>query len=140
VSLIEWYADHVMVRGRRWALSCPWHAGMLGLGIPSFLLLSAEERAAGWVGHVYTDAYHGGFTEDWRLKAEETKRLLAEHSKQKAVKRIAKLKEDRAGQRWDTRLCKWVTVPVTTGKQKGLLLTQSQSPEGILRMFDPILT
>lgn len=45
----QWFEDHVIDEdGRRYALSCDWSPEGVGLEIPGYLILSAEERRAAW--------------------------------------------------------------------------------------------
>lgn len=82
------------------------------LSIPEFLKVSAEDRKAAWDRHVkehgYTNSYHGGNDEKWRVREAERRAQIAADRKEKNARALARLKAEHEGEHYDRKLKMWV--------------------------------
>lgn len=105
---VQWFDDHVIdTDGRRYALSVPWTEQIVG-DIPACLLLTAEERAAAWANHSFTDSYRGGKIEDWQLRERQRRAQLRAEKKERSAKSLAAMKAKHVGEHWDSKAKLWV--------------------------------
>lgn len=86
------------------------------LSIPDFLIISAEDRLKAWDGIKLTDPRLHTPTLDvelWKQRENERKALDAEKRKAKNAAGLARLKEQRKGQKYDRKTKMWWPVTAT---------------------------
>jgi hypothetical protein len=92
--------------------------------IPPFLRISAEDRKAAWdrwlaAGNRYTSQF-GGTDEAWKLKENERRAAIEAEKKAKSAVALARLKDEHAGERYDTKLKAWVRDEKSLAAAKAL--------------------
>lgn len=78
--------------------------------LPECLKLTAEQRAASWEGHRYTDARSGLDEDEVAVRQRAREAALAEEKARKSAESLAKLKGKHAGERYDKKAKAWVPV------------------------------
>ena len=111
---MEWHEDHVIdtVSGVRYALSVEWSRGIADESLPSFLIITQEERRKAWENHVFTDPNTSSGQELWKKNELVRREAAAEAKRQKNAAAFARMQAKHPGQKYDRKLKQWVTVAV----------------------------
>ena len=75
------------------------------LSIPEFLKISPADRKAAWSGRPLTNSWGG---DDARMRRERQMRAAIEEGRRaKSLAALARLKEQHAGERWNSKKKMW---------------------------------